>query len=85
MNDFDQCREIRESLQRTCDALLADRDRLQAERDALAKELERVRSAAKGVEPYMEEDPDDDGDYNERVRAFRAAPPANNQKESNDG
>lgn len=61
------------------------RDRLQTERDALAKELERVRSAAKGVEPYMEEDPDDDGDYNERVRAFRAAPPANNQKESNDG
>lgn len=29
--------------------------------------------ALKGVEPYLEEDPDDDGDYNERVRAVRAA------------
>lgn len=43
MNDFEQCREIRESLQRTCDALLADRDRLQAERDALAKDLEETK------------------------------------------
>lgn len=29
--------------------------------------------ALEGVEPYLEEDPDDDGDYNERVRAVHAA------------
>lgn len=29
--------------------------------------------ALEGVEPYLEEDQDDDGDYSERVRAVRAA------------
>lgn len=29
--------------------------------------------ALEGVEPYLEEDPDDDGDYNERVRAVHSA------------
>lgn len=29
--------------------------------------------ALRGILPYLEEDPDDEGDYNARVRAIRAA------------
>lgn len=29
--------------------------------------------ALEGVIPYLEEDPDDEGDYNERIRTVRAA------------
>ena len=29
--------------------------------------------ALEDIMPYLEEDPDDDGDYNERIRAARAA------------
>lgn len=37
------------------------------------RENARLLEALEGVEPYLEEDPDDDGDYNERVRAVHAA------------
>lgn len=39
----------------------------------LAAAAPELLEALEGVEPYLEEDPDDDGDYNERVRAVRAA------------
>ena len=40
---------------------------------ALAAAAPDLLEALEGVEPYLEEDPDDDGDYNERIRAARAA------------
>ena len=40
---------------------------------ALAAAAPDLLDALEGVEPYLEEDPDDDGDYNERVRAAHAA------------
>lgn len=39
----DPCREARESLQRTCDALIAERDRLQDDLSAARAELEQTR------------------------------------------
>jgi len=45
-----------------------------AELEAKAKNSAmELLEALEGVEPYLEEDPDDDGDYNKRVRAVHAA------------
>ena len=40
---------------------------------ALAAAAPDLLEALEGVLPYLEEDPDDDGDYNERIRAVHSS------------
>ena len=71
----DLCREQREQLQATCDAIIADRDRLASELQAVRGELATARDALRGIWPFIEED---DGGfatpaYQEAINDVRAA------------
>ena len=50
----DLCREQREQLQATCDAIIADRDRLASELQAKTEELARVRPLLEEITEDLE-------------------------------
>ena len=59
--------------QKTCAEIEADQlARMMADARLIAAAPDLLE-ALEGILPYLEEDPDDDGDYNERIRTVRTA------------